>query len=96
MSTIKFFMEFVAKEQATMKALGVQRIGIFGSCARGKESKHSDIDVLVEFEQNTFDNYMELKFLLEEGMGRKVDLVTIGALKPTLKDEILREVRYAA
>lgn len=31
---------------------GVKEIGIFGSYVRGEESKESDLDVLVEFEED--------------------------------------------
>ena len=76
---------------------GVRRIGLFGSFARGEEREYSDLDVLVVFEegQKTFDNYMDLKFYLEDLFGREVDLVTERALKPQLKDIIMKEVMYA-
>ncbi|MBF0566781.1 MAG: nucleotidyltransferase family protein [Nitrospirae bacterium] len=75
----------------------VRRIGVFGSFARGGETAESDVDILVEFEQDhvTFDNYAELKFHLEYLFKREVDLVTEEALRPQMKDSILREVTYA-
>ncbi len=84
-------------ENFIKERFGVERIGIFGSYARGEETSSSDVDVLVEFEQGrkTFDNFIELKFFLEDLFGRSVDLVTIQALKPQLKDSILHEVQYA-
>ncbi|HAV40651.1 MAG TPA: nucleotidyltransferase [Aquificaceae bacterium] len=74
---------------------GVREIGIFGSYVRSEESKESDLDVLVEFEEGkkNFDNYMDLKFYLEDLFGIKVDLV-IKAIKPRLKSYILSEVVY--
>ena len=79
------------------KRYGVKRIGVFGSFAKSEQKETSDIDVLVEFEKRakTFDNYMNLKFFLEELLGRKVDLVIIDALKPDIKDRVLKEVKYA-
>lgn len=84
-------------EKLIRQKFGVKRIGIFGSFARGEEKKDSDLDVLVTFEegQKTFDNYMDLKFYLEDLFGREVDLVTEKALKPQLKDIIMKEVVYA-
>jgi len=73
----------------------VEKIGIFGSYARGEESKHSDIDILVEFSSPIGWEFIDLKEFLEEILGRNVDLVTIQALKPQLKDIILKEVVYA-
>jgi predicted nucleotidyltransferase len=74
----------------------VIEIGIFGSYVRGEETLTSDIDILVEFEKEgkTFDNYIELKYFLEELLGIKVDLVMKGALKQELKDIILQETIY--
>jgi len=74
----------------------IKEIGVFGSCIKGKAKKGSDIDILVEFEEGhkTFDNYMELKFFLEELFNRKVDLILKNALKEGIKPYILPEVIY--
>lgn len=84
-------------EKLIRQKFGVKRIGIFGSFARGEEKEDSDLDVLVVFEegQKTFDNYMDLKFYLEDLFGREIDLVTERALKPQLKAIIMKEVVYA-
>ena len=84
-------------EDVIKKKYGVRKIGVFGSFARGEEKEGSDVDVLVELEDNfeNFDNYIELKYFLEDLFGRKVDLVTVEALRPQLKDDILKEVSYA-
>jgi len=80
-----------------IRKYGVKRIGIFGSFARSTQNNKSDIDVLVEFEEGKkiFDNYMELKFYLERLLHRKVDLVIKDAVKPRIKQTVLREVAYA-
>jgi len=54
----------------------VKRIGLFGFFARGEDKESSDIDIMMEFEQPTFDNFMNLAFFLEDLLGRKVELVT--------------------
>jgi predicted nucleotidyltransferase len=84
-------------ENSIKKKYGVKKIGVFGSFARGEGKKGSDVDVLVDFKNGckTFDNYMELKFYLEDLFGRSIDLVTMEALRPQLKDNILQEVVYA-
>ncbi len=80
-----------------IKKYGVKKIGIFGSFARATQNNKSDIDILVEFEkgEKIFDNYMELKFYLERLLRRKVDLVIKDAVKPRIKQAVLREVAYA-
>ena len=73
----------------------VRRIGVFGSFARGQAGPQSDVDILVEFNKPTFDNYMDLKFYLEEVLNHSVDLVIHDAVKPRLKPIIEKEVVYA-
>jgi predicted nucleotidyltransferase len=73
----------------------VRRIGLFGSFARGDQSDESDVDVLVELDEPTFDHYMDLKFRLEEVLGRPVDLVLADTVKPRLKPIVEKEVVYA-
>ena len=84
-------------EPILRERFGVATIGIFGSFARGEERPDSDVDVLVTFRkgEETFNNYMDCKFYLEDLFGRKVDLVMKGALKKRLKPHILDEVVYA-
>lgn len=79
-----------------LRALGVRRLGLFGSFRRGEARAASDIDLLVEFEpgEKTFDHFLALSGLLEEAMQRPVDLVTPEALSPHVGPHILREVEY--
>jgi len=76
---------------------GAGRIGLFGSYVKNEQKEGSDVDLLVEFEEDkkTFDNYMELKFFLEDLLGQKTDLVISDALKSRLKHYIMDEVEYA-
>ena len=71
----------------SIKKFGVKKIGLFGSYIHDKQTLDSDIDILVEFKsgQKTFDNYMDLKFYLEEIFKLNVDLVVTEAIKPDLK-----------
>ena len=73
----------------------VIRIGVFGSAVRGDEGPDSDVDILVELAEPTFDHYMDLKFRFEEVLQRSVDLVLADTVKTRLKPIIEREVVYA-
>jgi len=73
----------------------VRRIGIFGSAARGEAREDSDLDVLVEMSEPTFDRYMDLKFELEDAFGASVDLVLSDTMKERLRPIIEQEVVYA-
>ena len=84
------------KREILGQQFGVKTIGLFGSWVREQASPASDIDLLVEFDQPSFDKYMDLKFYLEDLLGKPVDLVLKTALKPRLQRLILDEVRYAA
>jgi uncharacterized protein len=84
----------IIDEQKQLASYGVKNVGLFGSFVRGNQTPMSDIDILVEFipEKHTFDNFMEVAFLLEEILGRKVELITPEALSPHIGPHILREV----
>ncbi len=86
----------LGRNSARILALGVTRLGIFGSFVREEQNTDSDVDILVEFtaDQKTFDNFMQLSFLLEDLVNRRVDLVTREALSPHIGPYILEEVEY--
>ena len=74
----------------------VKKIGLFGSYARGEQTKKSDVDLLVEFEKPIgFFTFVKLEDYLNQKLGLKVDLVTPDALKPIIKPKILKGVVYA-
>ena len=73
----------------------VKVIGIFGSLVRGEHKKHSDIDIMVEFSEPVgFFKFIELEEFLSKILKRKVDLVTKKALKPVIKQYVLKEMVY--
>jgi hypothetical protein len=72
----------------------VKKISVFGSYARNEQKDNSDIDIIVEFYRPVGFQFINLKIFLEEILNKKVDLVTPNALKPQIKEKILREVSY--
>jgi len=76
-----------------VEKFGVMEIAIFGSYARGEQMKDSDVDLIVDFKEGwkTFDNYMDLKFYLEELLGKKVYLVIKSAINPRIKPFLIEE-----
>ena len=93
-STKDSIFQIILKNRERLTFHGVKNIGLFGSFVRGEQTSLSDVDMLVEFipEKHTFDNFMEVAFLLEELFGRKVEVVTLEALSPYIGPHILREV----
>jgi hypothetical protein len=93
-NTKESIFQLILEKQKQLVGYGVKNIGLFGSFVRGDQTPLSDIDILVEFipEKHTFDNFMDVAFLLEELLGRKVELITPEALSPYIGPHILREV----
>lgn len=79
-----------------LHALGARSLSLFGSFARDEARDDSDVDLLVDLDQHTFDRYMDLKLRLEDLLGRRVDLVLVEKLKPRVREQILREAIRAA
>ena len=76
----------------------IVKIGIFGSYARGEATEMSDIDVIVEFDENTddlFDKKYELRESLTTYFHKNIDLCRESAIKPVFKSLILKEAIYA-
>lgn len=90
-------IEEIRRQRAQLDALGVKSLGLFGSVARGEARTDSDVDLLVAFDgPATFDRYMDLKFFLEELLGRRVDLVTERGLREAVRPTVERELRRVA
>ena len=73
------------------------KIGIFGSYARNEQSEQSDIDLLVEFEENTPDLYQikqDIKKEIQSQFNISVDICREKYIKPIFKKQILSEVKY--
>jgi len=75
----------------------IVRLGLFGSYARGDQNIHSDIDLLVEFEENTQDLYdlkLQLKDFFRNKLGIEIDICREKYIKPRIKKSILKETVY--
>ena len=85
-------LDVLRQHVAEIKAHGVARLAVFGSCVRGEERRDSDVDILVDFEKPvSIFEFLEVKEYLENLLGKPVDLVMRRALKPQLRDRILAE-----
>lgn len=82
--------------QAHAAVYHIERIGIFGSVARGEQTENSDIDICFEGEAPTLFILARIKYELEELLGRPVDLVRIRErMDEILKQTIQKEAIYA-
>ena len=72
----------------------VSMIGIFGSTAIGEVTESSDIDLLIKLSKpKSLLSLVKLERNLSEAVGKKVDLLTEGAISPYLKERIFKELK---
>ncbi len=85
--------KLLATSEPDIRALGVQRLALFGSVARNQSRLDSDVDLLVQFfpGAKTYSRFLALSELLEARLGCRVELVTVEALSPFLGPRILAE-----
>jgi predicted nucleotidyltransferase len=88
-------LDTLERNAPILRQHGVRALGLFGSAARGAAREGSDLDFVVQFENKSFDAYMDLKAFLERLFGRRVDLVLQDTIKPRLREAILAEALHA-
>jgi predicted nucleotidyltransferase len=100
MKTKDQIIHFIYKNKGLLKErFHVIKIGIFGSYARGDYSNQSDLDLIVEFEENTKDLYdlkIQLKDFFKSKLGLEVDICREKYIKPGIKKAILKETIYVS
>jgi hypothetical protein len=75
-----------------LKKHQVKKASVFGSCARGENSKNSDIDILVELKKGkTMIDLINLEMDIKKKTKRKIDLITFKSINPLIKKNILRD-----
>lgn len=82
-----------------LKKYSVKELYIFGSYARGEAGNESDIDILIDFEPHAqigLFAFAKIRRQLCELLDMEVDLVTLDAIRPEMKEEILQEAVRAA
>ena len=79
-----------------LKTQPVLKAWLFGSFARGEEKPWSDVDILVEFDKDCqmgLFGFLRIKNDLEDLIGRDIDLVEDGTLRPYALDNVNRDKR---
>ncbi len=74
----------------------IRKLSVFGSAIRGRLGPDSDIDLLVEFEQDCTPglfSIVRMETELAEFIGRKVDLRTPADLSQYFRDEVMRNAQ---
>lgn len=84
--------EIKSKAVPILREAGVVSSSLFGSVVRGTARDNSDIDMLVELPKGkSLLDLVRLQRMLEESIGRKVDLLTYNSIHPLLKDYIYKD-----
>jgi predicted nucleotidyltransferase len=94
----KILFYLTSNKNRMEKEYHLVKIGLFGSIARGEQNEQSDIDLIVEFENDTPDLYTIKQRLRNEIQSRfnlPVDICREKYIKPVFKQQILSEVKYA-
>ncbi|MBU3729534.1 MAG: nucleotidyltransferase family protein [Phycisphaerales bacterium] len=87
----------IRAELPALRRMGVLRIGVFGSRARGSARTDSDVDLLVEFEEHRdLLDLIEVKQHLESVLGLPVDVTTPSGIRQSDRPAIMGDLRYAA
>jgi len=90
--------ETIHNNRVAIRNLGIKEVGLFGSYVRNEQHKNSDIDILIDYDDESisFSNYMKFCFLMEEKFkNQKVEIVTKNGLSKYIGPYILKEVEYA-
>lgn len=93
--TAEGILAFLRDHADELRAMGVLKIGLFGSYGRGQQQPDSDVDFLFTMDNLTWRRWMNVWNFLEDNLGCKVDLVPEEDLRPELYRYVLPEVRYA-
>jgi predicted nucleotidyltransferase len=86
----------INKHKEIIEKYKVKSIALFGSYVRGEQTEDSDIDLLVEFTEKTYDNFINLIFSLEKLLKKEVTVVTLQALSPYMRPYVLKEAEKIA
>lgn len=87
-------LDTLKKHDDTLRKYSVRRIGLFGSYARGEQKRGSDVDLLVELETPSYNNFYDLSVSLEKLLRRKVELVTNRGLSDHMRPYIEQDVAW--
>ena len=93
----KIFNYLAANKQEISRRYNLTKLGVFGSYARGEQTSQSDLDLLVEFEENTpylSEKKDQLRKEIQSVFNLKVDICTEKYIKPIFRELILTDAVY--
>ena len=98
MYTQKQILDFISVNKTLLnQQFHISKIGLFGSYARNEQTISSDIDLIVDFEENTpdlFDIKIGISRFFKENLNLEVDICREKYIKPRYKNRIIKEAIY--
>ncbi len=92
-------LDTLRKHKDALSKYKVRHFGLFGSFASGEQKERSDIDLVVEFDEPSLENFMELTSFLEKIFRKKVQILTPAGVDSIrinhVKEEIKKSIVYA-
>jgi predicted nucleotidyltransferase len=95
-STNEYLQELRQFKRKYADEYGIERIGIFGSVARGEQTENSDIDIYYEGKSLGLKSLVGFPSELEKFLGVPVDVVRKhNNLHPSFVKRIMQDIVYA-
>ena len=92
-------LDVIRKQKDILAKYKVREIGLFGSFVRGEQGDRSDIDLIVDFEEPSIENFMGLASFYENLFGKKVEILTPAGVDSIrinyIREEIKKSIVYA-
>lgn len=92
--TAETILDFLHSHREELRAMGVVKIGLFGSYARGEQRPDSDMDFLITMSSPSFKNFMHVWNFLEDNFEHKIDIGEEKYLREEIRPEVMRDVIY--
>lgn len=84
------------RKEEFIKNYSIEKIGLFGSFANGKNTLNSDIDIVYETSSKdlTLSQFFQIEEELKKQFNRNIDLVNLKYMNPLIKRKALRDMIY--
>lgn len=86
--TLDIVRRRLSEQEPELRRRGVRHLSVFGSVARGDDRTDSDLDLAVEIEAGRAFSLIRMedtRLLLEDAVGRPVDLGEVASLRPSAR-----------
>ena len=72
---------------------GIEEFAVFGSVARGEDTKKSDIDIaVIKAKSKNYFDLLEVKYFLKECLDKEIDIGYYDAIRPIFKKHINKDL----